>query len=81
LLASILLKDDEELTAEKLEGATRALRRVQIRRRLEQIQKQLEAFRSSDGGSLKALMDEKLRLKRVLMDPNLGAGDNLAAPA
>jgi len=81
LLASILLKDDEELTAEKVEGATRALRRVQIRRRLEQIQKQLEAFRSTDGRQLKELMDEKLRLKRVLMDPNLGTGENLAAPA
>jgi DNA primase len=81
LLASILLKDDEELTAEKVEGASRALRRVQIRRRLEQIQKQLEAFRSADGGSLKELMDEKLRLKRILMDPNLGTGENLAAPA
>jgi DNA primase len=81
LLASILLKDDEELTAEKLEGATRALRRVQIRRRLEQIQKQLEAFRSSDGRQFKELMDEKLRLKRILMDPNLGTGENLAAPA
>jgi DNA primase len=81
LLASILLKDDEELTAEKVEGASRALRRVQIRRRLEQIQKQLEAFRSADGGSLKELMDEKLRLKRILMDPNLGASANLAAPA
>jgi DNA primase len=81
LLAAILLKDEEELTADKVEGATRALRRVQIRRRLEQIQKQLEAFRSSDGGNLKALMDEKLRLKRVLMDPNLGADGNLATPA
>jgi DNA primase len=81
LLASILLKDDEELTAEKVEGATRALRRVQIRRRLEQIQKQLEAFRSSDGRELKDLMDEKLRLKKTLMDPNLGAGGSLAAPA
>jgi len=81
LLAAILLKDEEELTAEKVEGATRALRRVQIRRRLEQIQKQLEAFRSTDGRQLKDLMDEKLRLKRILMDPNLGAGGNLATPA
>ncbi|MCU1272508.1 MAG: primase [Acidobacteriaceae bacterium] len=71
LLAAILLKDDEELTAEKVEGATRALRRLQIRRRLEQIQRQLESFRSTDGAQLKALMDEKLRLKRVLMDPGL----------
>jgi DNA primase len=81
LLAAILLKDDEELTAEKIEGATRALRRVQIRRRLEQIQKQLEAFRSTDGRQLKDLMDEKLRLKKILMDPNLGAGGNLDKPA
>jgi DNA primase len=81
LLAAILLKDDEELTAEKVEGATRALRRVQIRRRLEQIQKQLESFRSADGGQLKALMDEKLRLKRVLMNPNLGVADIPGTPA
>jgi DNA primase len=71
LLAAILLKDDEELTSEKVEGATRALRRVQIRRRLEQIQRQLESFRNAEGAQLKALMDEKLRLKRVLMDPGL----------
>ena len=81
MLAAILLKDDEELTAEKVEGATRALRRVQIRRRLEQIQKQLESFRSADGGQLKALMDEKLRLKRVLMNPNLGADESTSASA
>ena len=79
LLAAILLKDDEELTAEKVEGASRALRRVQIRRRLEQIQKQLESFRNSDGAQLKALMDEKLRLKRVLMNPNLGANESTSA--
>ena len=81
LLAAILLKDDEELTAEKVEGATRALRRVQIRRRLEQIQRQLETFRGADGGNLKQLMDEKLRLKKILMDPNLGAAENLDKPA
>ena len=81
LLAAILLKDDEELTAEKVEGATRALRRVQIRRRLEHIQRQLESFRSADGAQLKALMDEKLRLKRVLMNPNLGADESTSASA
>jgi DNA primase len=81
LLAAILLKDEEELTAKKVEGATRALRRVQIRRRLEQIQRQLESFRSADGAQLKALMDEKLRLKRVLMNPNLGADESTSASA
>jgi DNA primase len=81
LLASILLKDDEELTAEKIEGAARALRRVQIRRRLEQIQKQLESFRQADAAQMKALMDEKLRLKRILMNPNLHGGEAASASA
>src|SRR5262249_24591877 len=39
LLASILMKDEEELTAERVEGAVRALRRIQLRRRLETIQR------------------------------------------
>jgi DNA primase len=81
LLASILFKGEEELDPEKIEGAVRALRRVQIRRRLEQIQSQLESFRSADAGQLKALMDEKLRLKRVLMSASLGAAENPPAPA
>jgi DNA primase len=81
LLAAILMKDDEELTAEKIEGATRALRRVQIRRRLEQIQRQLESFRSSDGAQLKALMDEKLRLKRVLMSASVSGAEVSVTPA
>jgi DNA primase len=69
LLAAVLMKEDEDLTAEKLEGAVRALRRVHIRRRLEQIQRQMESARALDAGQLKSLMDEKLRLKRTLMNP------------
>jgi DNA primase len=80
LLAGILLRTDEDLTVEKVDGAIKALRRVQIRRRLEQIQIQLESFRNTDPTHLKALMDEKLRLKRVLMSPTL-TGADLAAPA
>jgi len=78
LLAAILMKDDEELTAEKIEGATRALIRVQIRRRLEDIQRQLETLRAQDPAQLKTLMDEKLRLKRALMNPGL-TGDQIAS--
>ena len=78
LLAAILMKDDEELTAEKIEGAARALRRVQIRRRLEQIQRRIESAKTLDSGELKSLMDEKLRLKRALMNPAV-AGDDLSA--
>ena len=77
LLAAILLKDDENLTAEKIEGAARALRRMQIRRRLEEIQHQIEAVR--DSAQLKPLMDEKLRLKRALMNP--ATGQDTAASA
>jgi len=81
LLAAILMKDEEELTAEKVEGATRALIRVQIRRRLEDIQRQLEALRAHDPAQLKLLMDEKLRLKRALMNPNLSGDQITATPA
>jgi DNA primase len=81
LLAALLMKDDEELTAEKIDGAVRALRRVQIRRRLEQIQRQLETLRSPDPTELRALMDEKLRLKRALMSPSVVGDENTAASA
>jgi DNA primase len=79
VLAAILMKADEELSAEKIEGATRALVRVQIRRRLEQIQRQLESLRTADASQLRALMDEKLRLKRALMNPGLSSGEIGAA--
>jgi len=78
LLAAVLMRDDEELTAEKIEGATRALIRVQIRRRLEEIQRQLETLRAQDPTHLKALMDEKLRLKRALMNPGV-TGDQITS--
>ncbi len=81
LLAAILMKDDEELTAEKIEGATRALVRVQIRRRLEQIQRQLESLRAADSSQLRSLMDEKLRLKRALMNPGLSSDEISSASA
>jgi DNA primase len=71
LLAAILMKEDEELTAERLEGAVRALRRIQLRRKLEQVQQQLQATRNQEPGQLQALLEEKLRLKRALMDPGL----------
>ena len=78
LLATILMQDDEELTADKIEAAVRALIRVQIRRRLEEIQRQLESARNLDPKGLRTLMDEKLRLKRALMNPSV-SGDQLGA--
>ena len=79
LLAAILLKHDEELTADKVDGAARALRRMQIKRRLEQIQRQLESLKTVDATQLKALMDEKVRLKRMLMSGAAGENDTSAA--
>jgi DNA primase len=73
LMASILMKEDEELTPERLEGAVRALRRIQLRRKLEQVQRDLQG-RGLDSIRVQALLQEKLRLKRMLMDP-LAAGD------
>jgi DNA primase len=81
LLAAILMKDDEELTAERVEGAVKGLTRVQIRRRLQEIQTQLNSLRSLDAAQVNALMDEKMRLKRALMSPGLGSDEITAASA
>lgn len=71
MLASILMKEDEELTAERLEGAVRALRRIQLRRQLEQVQHELQNGSSRDVRRMQDLLQEKVRLKKALMDPGL----------
>jgi DNA primase len=72
MLASILLKEDEELSAERLEGAVRALRRIHLRRRLEQVQRELTKPGISDDKVLRnELLLEKDRLSRALRDPSL----------
>jgi len=72
LLAAILMKDDEELTAESVEGAVRALRRKALNRRLKEIEGALEGpARVSDGRERLALAQERVRVKRALMDPSL----------
>ena len=81
LLAAVLMKHDEELTADKVDGAARALRRIQIKRRLEQIQRQLEAMKTLDTAQIKALMDEKVRLKKLLMTGAPGEDGTTAASA
>ena len=73
LLAAILMKDDEELSAERLEGAVRALRRIQLRRKLERVQTaNCRRTRGQEAGQIQALLQEKMRLKRALMDPEPG---------
>jgi DNA primase len=72
MLASILLKEDEELTAERLEGAVRALRRIHLRRQQEQVQRELKKPGVSDDRErMKELLLEVERLSRALRDPGL----------
>jgi DNA primase len=81
MLASILLKEDEELSAERLEGAVRALRRIHLRRRLEQVQRELTKPGVSDDKLLRnELLLEKDRLSRALRDPSLAEHGLRIAP-
>src|SRR5437764_499366 len=80
LMAAILMKEDEELTPERLEGAVRALLRIQLRRKLEQVQRELQG-RGLEPSHVQTLLQEKLRLKRMLMDPGLAGGDAEAQSA
>jgi DNA primase len=80
LLASILMKEDEELTPERLEAAVRALRRIQLRHKLEQVQRELQASRGQESSRLEGLLQEKVRLKRALMSPGLVDGEAIIAP-
>lgn len=70
LLASILMHEEEDLTPETVEGAVRALRRIYLRRRLEEVQTALQPSGLSMAEK-QALLQEKVRLKRALMDPGL----------
>ncbi len=78
LLATALLKDDEDLTAERLEGAIKALRRIHLRRRLEQVQSELQAGRVREPGQIQQLLQEKTRLKLALRGPGSGPIRNSA---
>jgi DNA primase len=72
MLASILLKEEEELTAERLEGAVRALRRIHLRRQQEETQRELKKPGVSDDKErMKELLLEVERLSRALRDPCL----------
>jgi hypothetical protein len=78
LLAATLMNEEEELTPETVEGAVRALRRIYLRRRLEEVQMALQR----PGLPLperQALLHEKVRFKRALMDPGLVETDSKAS--
>ena len=72
LLALILLKEDEELTAEVLEAAVRALRRIHLRRHQEEVQQELKKpGLAADKERLRELLTELERISRALRDPSL----------
>jgi DNA primase len=72
MLAVILLKEDEELTAEVLEAAVRALRRIHLRRRQEEVQQELKKpGLAADKDRLRELLTELERISRALRDPSL----------
>lgn len=72
LIASVLMKEAEELSPERVEGAVKALRRIRLRRELERVQRELADPRQ-DPEARKQLAIETARLKRALMDPAMGA--------
>jgi hypothetical protein len=72
MLASILLKEDEDLTAEIIEAAVRALRRIHLKRRQEQVQRELKKpGLAGERERLKDLLQELERISRALRDPGL----------
>jgi DNA primase len=69
LLASILMHEEEELTPETVEGAVRALRRIYLERRQEEVQRAVERPGLSMAEK-HALLQEKVRLKLAKRDPS-----------
>jgi len=79
VLADVLLKDAEELSADRVEGAIRALRRIHLKRKLDQVQAEIQtATAKQDMNRLQPLLQERVRLKRALMDPSL-ADENVSS--
>jgi DNA primase len=72
VLATILLREDEELTAEILEAAVHALRRIHLKREQERVQQELKKPGvAADKDRLKELLSELERISRALRDPSL----------
>ena len=80
LLASILLKEEEDLTADILEATVRALRRVHLRRRQGEVQQELKRpGLAADKDRLRELLSELERISRALRDPGTGEGGSAIA--
>ncbi len=71
-LASILLKEEEDLTADILEAAVRALRRIHLKREQEHVQQELKRPGvAADRDRLRELLADLERISRALRDPSL----------
>ena len=82
LLAAILMKEDEELTAKGIEGAVRGLRRMALNRRLREIERALEGpGRVSDRQQQLALAEERARVKLALRGPGAAQSELSSPPA
>ena len=80
MLASILLQEDEDLSAEILDAAVRALRRIHLRRRQEEVQRGLkQPGLAADKDRLREVLTELERISRALRDPSL-AEDGFKRP-
>jgi DNA primase len=78
LLAAILMHEEEDLTPETVEGAVKGLRRIYLRRRLEEVQLGLQRA-GLPLEERQALLQEKVRFKRALMDPGLSESASQAS--
>jgi DNA primase len=74
MLASILLKEDEELTPELLERAVRALRKIHLKRDMSNVLRELQSDKGNDSVHRNHLLRELEKIKRALMDPGIADG-------
>ena len=70
LLASILLKEEEELTAEIVDAAAHALRKIALDRRRQEIGRALERPGNLDRSQQIELAQERLRMKLAKRSPD-----------
>ncbi|HEY6465503.1 MAG TPA: toprim domain-containing protein, partial [Candidatus Acidoferrales bacterium] len=78
-LATILLKEDEELTPELLERAVRALQKIHLKREMTRVLTELRLDKGTNPDGRNDLLRELERVKRSLMDPGLADSGSSAA--
>jgi DNA primase len=79
ILATILLKEDEDLTPELLERAVRALQKIHQKREMTRVLAELRQDKGNDPDHRNGLLRELETIKRSLMDPGLADSGSSAA--